>query len=214
MINPQKFVKMPPIKRIFDVIGSIILLLLLSPFIFLIFLAFFVEQIFSPSARGLFFYCEKRISGGQEFKLCKIRVCKESVIEEVRRREGFIHTAEIEKERQNLTRAGWFIKKVYLDEWPQLFSVLKGEMSLVGPRPANLVNYQKLLEKQIYTKSVIKAGLTGHFQSCKGRSCQTDTEMDTEYIEFCQTHSAGQILWLDLKIICRTIRTVLEHKGI
>lgn len=130
------------------------------------------------------------------------------------RHEGFIHTAEIEKKRENFTKVGWFIKKIYLDEWPQLFSVLKGEMSLVGPRPANLVNYQKLLDQKIYTKKVIKAGLTGYFQSCKGRSNQTDTEMDTEYIEFCQTHSAGQILWFDLKIIGQTIRTVLEHKGI
>lgn len=214
MINPHEFVKTPFIKRIFDIVGSIILLLLLSPFIFLFFLAFSVEQILSLSARGSFFYCETRISGGQRFKLCKIRICKQSALEEAVRREGFIHTAEIEKERQNFTRVGWLIKKIYLDEWPQLFSVLKGEMGLVGPRPANLVNYQKLLDQKIYTKAIIKAGLTGHFQSCKGRSCQTDIEMDAEYIEFCQTHSARQILWFDLKIIGQTIRTVLEHKGI
>lgn len=176
-------------------------------------MALFLEQIFSPSARGPFFYCEPRISEGHKFRLCKIRVWQQSVIDAELKKEGFIHTAKIEKERNNFLRVGWWLKKFYLDETPQLWNVLKGEMSLVGPRPPNLENYHQLLEQGIYTKKVIRAGLTGYFQSQKGRHTRSDMEMDAEYINFHRAHSTWQILWFDVKILWRTARVVWEHQG-
>lgn len=204
----------PKIKRIADIFGSLFFLAVLLPLFLIFFIALLIEQIFCPSARGPLFYCEERISGGKKFKMRKIRTCKQSVIDELLKKERFVHTAELEKDRRNFLSVGWILKKIYLDEAPQLWNVLKGDLSLVGPRPANLVNYQKLLDKGIYTKKIIKSGLTGYFQSYKGWHTESDEEMDTKYIEFCRAHSAADILWFDLKILARTFRRVLEHKGI
>lgn len=214
MLKKGEFVSIPLLKRIFDVVVSLLLIIILLPVFLFIFLMLLTEQLFVPSARGSLFYCEERISGGQLFKLCKIRIAKVKAIEKLKQDEGFIHTAHLEKDKNNLTSVGWLIKQFYLDEIPQLFSVLKGEMSLVGPRPVNLKNYQQLMKEGIYTKSASRAGLTGYFQSYKGKFSKGDIEMDTEYIEFCRTHSARQILWFDLKVIGRTVLRVLEHKGI
>ncbi|MEK7189785.1 MAG: sugar transferase [Patescibacteria group bacterium] len=214
MFTTDDFVHTLKIKRFFDISGSLILLIVLSPLLFIFFIALLIEQIFWPLARGQLFYCEERISGGQKFKMCKIRTCKQSAIDELLKKEKFVHTAELEKERRNFLSVGWILKKIYLDEAPQLWNVLKGDLSLVGPRPANLVNYQKLLDRGIYTKKIIKSGLTGYFQSYKGWHTESDEEMDTAYIEFCRTHTTIEIFWFDLKILARTFRRVLEHKGI
>lgn len=214
MLKQDDFIVTPRLKRIFDAAAACLLILFLSPFLTFFLFALILERIFSLQARGPFFYCEPRISGGREFKLCKIRVCRQAVIDSELKREGFIHTAEIEKDRGNFLRVGWWLKRFYLDEAPQLFNVLKGEMSLTGPRPANLVNYQNFLARGIYTKKAMKAGLTGSFQAVKGNQTRTDVEMDSEYIEFCRAHSPWQILWNDLKILGRTTRVIWEHKGI
>lgn len=214
MIYQEDFIPTPFLKRIFDVCGAVLAILVLFPFLVIFFIALMAERIISSAARGPFFYCEERISGGRSFCLCKIRVCLQAAIDEALRRHGFVHTTKLESQRQNFLPVGWWLKKFYLDEAPQLWNVLKGEMSLVGPRPANLENYQKLIKQGIYTKKAMRAGLTGYFQSYKGNNIRSDMEMDTEYIEFCRAHSAWQILWQDLKIIWRTIIVVLKHKGV
>lgn len=210
----KNFVEMPPLKRFFDIIISLALIIIYTPFWLIFFATLMIEYFFSPSARGPLFYCEQRISGGRKFKLCKIRVCRQSVIDGIKEKHGFVHTAEVEKDKSNFLKVGWIIKKIYLDESPQFFNVLSGDISLVGPRPPNIDNYQKLIEKGIRVKMDIRAGLTGSFQSYKGNFPKSDVELDQEYIDFCRSHSQWQILWFDFKIIFRTIGVILEHKGI
>ena len=112
------------------------------------------------------------------------------------------------KNDPRITRVGGFLRTTSIDELPQLFNVLKGDMSLVGPRPplpeevAQYNDYQRL-------RLVVTPGLTCFWQTADNRndiSFDKWVEMDIEYIE---TRTA----WLDMKIILRTIRVVIGREG-
>jgi len=216
MITKDTFVKINLLKRLFDIIVSTIILFVLLPFLLIAILAFLTEMLFSKKARGPILYCENRMSGGIEYKHCKIRSCVQSAYDKMFKEKGYIQTMVVEEDAKNLLKSGYYIKKIYLDEAPQLFNVLKGDLSLVGPRPKPTHDYQKkYIDNGFYTKKAVRGGLTGLFQSYKGHwNGRTDVGLDGEYIEYCQNHSAWQILLYDLKIIFRTAKVVLEHKGV
>ncbi|OGH88622.1 MAG: hypothetical protein A3J93_00805 [Candidatus Magasanikbacteria bacterium RIFOXYC2_FULL_42_28] len=214
-MNIDAPVQIPLFKRLFDVIFSIFFLILLAPFLMVAYILSVIEKIFDGAARGPWLYCEKRISAGKPFDFYKIRTCHLSAYEQCRREFGSIHTAFVENDK-NFTRVGRILKRVYLDEAPQLFNVLIGDMSLVGPRPKPPVEYEECLRAGNLTKKYLTAGLTGIFQSYKGHwpAGIGDKEMDGEYYELCRTGSGLKIVWNDCKIIARTIKVILEHKGI
>jgi lipopolysaccharide/colanic/teichoic acid biosynthesis glycosyltransferase len=202
----------PLVKRVFDIAVSSAIILILSPFILLIFLAMAIECLFAPSSRGPFFYKETRISEGKPFKLLKFRIFRMSAL---KNNGAFIHTKDLEKDKNNLSYAGRFLKRVYMDELPQLINVLKGDLSLVGPRPTNLVNSQKLLEKGRMSKFLIRGGLTGYYQTHKGNKYRQDQEeTDMRYVNFCRTNSGLKIVLYDAKIIFITIWTVFKAEGL
>jgi len=161
-------ISIPRAKRIFDIIVVLVLLFSLSPLVLLIMLWIFVEQIIIPASRGSILYCETRISAARPFKLCKFRIFKQEVLNREKERNKFIHTKPLEGDKKNLTYYGRFLKQVYLDELPQLINVLKGEMTLVGPRPTNLEISDRLRRSGDYTKEKMICGITGPFQSQKG----------------------------------------------
>src|SRR3989338_3732040 len=88
----DKIIKIPPLKRIFDVIISGLVLIIFSPLLLVIFLLAKLESLFNPEARGKFFYQEVRMSQDRPFNFYKIRIFKTKVLKEVLGREGFIHT--------------------------------------------------------------------------------------------------------------------------
>ena len=204
-------------KRLFDIIIGFFSILLFVPFILIILLAIFLEGIFISSSRGRFFYSEIRISLGEPFKIYKFRIFKEKSLKEALRlsKKDVIHTKELERDKNNLTYVGRFLTRVYLDEIPQLFNVLKGDISLVGPRPTNVENYERLILDGDFSKCLIKAGITGYFQSHKGllfNKSQKDSDM--EYIDFCRKNPGWKIILYDVKILLITIKTVLRAEGI
>jgi len=110
-----------------------------------------------------------------------------------------------------ITRVGRVIRRLSLDEAPQLFNVLKGDMSLVGPRPER-VSYVRLFETQIYRygdRHRVKAGITGWAQvhGLRGETSLADrVEWDNYYIE-------NFSLWLDLKIVGWTVRSMFSRSA-
>jgi lipopolysaccharide/colanic/teichoic acid biosynthesis glycosyltransferase len=208
-------VNIPLAKRIFDIVMSFLLIILFSPFIAVVLLLMGLEFLFISESRGSIFYSEIRISAGRPFRIYKFRIFKKHVLENILRKEGFIHTKKLERDKHNLTYTGRLLKQIYMDELPQLFNVLKGDMSLVGPRPTNIANAQQLYEEGCYSKFLIKAGLMGTFQLYKIRKGAYDQEAtDLKYIDFCRKSPGWKIIWNDFKIIILTIWTVLRAEGI
>ena len=112
------------------------------------------------------------------------------------------------KDDPRITKFGKFIRKTSLDELPQLFNILKGDMSIVGPRPCTDREYALYSEKD-KKRLLVPQGLTGEWQT-RGRSDTTFDEMvdmDLEYI----TSKRG--FWYDIKLILLTIPAVLKSKG-
>jgi lipopolysaccharide/colanic/teichoic acid biosynthesis glycosyltransferase len=204
-------------KRIFDFCFSLLILIVLSPLIILIYILAKAESIFYPASRGPFFYQETRISQGRPFTFYKIRIFKTAALGRAFKKDGIIHTKPLEQNIKNLTYAGRLLKKFYLDELPQIFNILKGEMSFVGTRPWNPHDYRRETSEGIYRKKIVKAGLTGLVQLYKGCHREFpggDQGLDDYYIAFCRRHNRARIMLFDLEIILRSFLKILKGEGL
>lgn len=125
----------------------------------------------------------------------------------------FIHTKPLER-NGSLTFVGKILKQIYMDELPQLWNVIEGDLSLVGPRPVNTEVYRRLMNEGITAKAFIKAGITGIFQSLKNERGKRSATLDQEYLDICRRSPWWQIIPNDIRIIFRTLKVILKAKGI
>lgn len=187
-------------KRDLDIILSILGLLCSLPITLLTALCIKLE---SP---GPIFYLQKRVGiRGKSFKVIKFRSMRQDA-----EKGGAVWA---QKNDARITRIGGFIRKVRIDEIPQMWNVLKGEMSFVGPRPERPVFVKKLTETIPYysLRHSVKPGLSGWAQVCYpyGAS-ETDALRKLEYDLY---YIKNQSIFIDLLVIFRTIKTVLFQKG-
>ena len=164
--------------------------------------------------RGPWLYRERRISRGREFDLLKFRTLRRDVLEA----EGGVagHARLFEADPKNLTWAARrVLKRWYLDELPQLFNVLRGDLSLVGPRPWPLQMVAQQVADGIDYRLRIMAGWTGPAQVKKGiTEPEGYTALDLGYVEACHTSSARQLLRHDLGILLETVKVVARGEGL
>jgi exopolysaccharide biosynthesis polyprenyl glycosylphosphotransferase len=187
------------LKRTFDVVVSAIGLILLFPF-FLI-----IALIIKATSPGPVFYVQKRVSlDGQEFNMLKFR----SMRADAEAESGPVWA---EKDDPRITAIGKFLRRSSLDELPQLINVLKGEMSLVGPRPERQHFVEQFREyiPQYRERHRVRCGMTGWAQvnGLRGQSpIEERTRYDLYYIE-------NWSLWFDLKIILLTFMEVARGEN-
>ncbi len=193
------------LKRLFDIVGSLVLLILTSPM--LIALAILI-RLDSP---GPVIFRQKRFGrGGRPFVAFKFRSMYEGAEAEQARLKCFNEaTGPIFKIRKDPrhTRVGRWMRRMSLDELPQLFNVLRGEMSLVGPRPpmiSEIEHYQEWHKQRME----VSPGMTGLWQ-VSGRSELTFDEMCMLDIYYIENWSP----WLDFWILLKTVPTVLLARG-
>ncbi len=166
----------------------------------------------SRTDRGGFFYREPRVSHGRLFGLLKFRTLRRDVLDQMRAADG--HARLYEADPDNLTWTGRrLLKPWYLDEVPQLLNVLRGDMSLVGPRPwpPEMVRRQ-VAEGRDYRNRIL-AGLTGPAQVTKGEGIPFE-DLDSHYLERCGTFSSWALVRYDLQILWQTVVVMARGEGL
>ena len=180
-------------KRLLDIVLSATALLLLSPL--LLYLAYLIRKnLGSP----VLFQQIRPAQGGKPFKMIKFRTMRDAVDKQ----------GKPLPDSERLTPFGQKLRASSLDELPELWNVLKGEMSLVGPRPL-LMEYLPLYNAQQMRRHEMKPGITGWAQ-INGRNATTWDERFAHDIWYIDHYS----FWLDLKILCLTFKKVWQKDGI
>jgi lipopolysaccharide/colanic/teichoic acid biosynthesis glycosyltransferase len=202
-------VRRPLAKRLLDVVVAGVLLLLLSPVVLAVLVAFAGDVALVPRDRGPILYHEPRISRGRTFGLLKFRTLRAGILAGAGG-----HARLFEADASNLTWLGRrVLKPWYIDEIPQLWNVLRGDISLVGPRPwpPPLVAQQRA--EGITYRDEVAAGLTGLAQLTKG-SNKRYADLDLAYIERCRTLGSWALVRYDLEILVRTVGVIARGQGL
>ena len=207
-------IRCPPSKRLLDKTVSIALLVLLSPAFAIVLAAMAVDMLLVAGDRGPFLYRERRVSQGHEFDLLKFRTLRRAALSQ--QADGEAHARLLEAAPENLTWAGRrVLKPWYLDELPQLLNVLKGDMSLVGPRPwpPSMVA-QQVAAGHDY-RNLVTAGWTGPAQVRKDVAEPSGyTELDLSYVDACRTYGAARLVRYDLGMLWQTVRLMARGEGL
>ncbi|HWJ44504.1 MAG TPA: sugar transferase [Gaiellaceae bacterium] len=199
----------PHPKRILDVAGATFLLVVLLPLELAVLAAYAADVLLSPRDRGALFYREPRVSRGRTFGLLKFRTLRMEVLAHAAG-----HARPLEADPSNLTWLGRrVLKPWYLDELPQLWNILRGDLSLVGPRPwpPELVERQRA--EGLTYRDDLTAGLTGPAQLTKGSS-RRYADLDLEYLDRTRRLKAWGLVRYDLKILVLTIRLMARGEGL
>ena len=185
-------------KRAIDIIGSLVGLIFLSPLLLIVAIAIKIED-----PKGKVFFSQNRCGkDNKEFPMYKFRSMvsnAEELLEELKSQNEMDGPVFKIKEDPRITKVGKFIRKTSIDELPQLFNILKGDMSIVGPRPAiphEVAEYNSYQRQRL----LVKPGLTCIWQVSGRNTIGFDEwiEMDLEYIE-------KRNLWMDIKLIFKTV---------
>jgi lipopolysaccharide/colanic/teichoic acid biosynthesis glycosyltransferase len=181
------------LKRLFDISVGFIALFVLSPMLLLISVCVWINM-----GRPVFFTQIRPGLDGRPFKMIKFRTMNDHLSFE----------GVLKNDSDRLTSFGRFLRSTSLDELPELWNVLKGEMSLVGPRPL-LMEYLPLYSSEQARRHEMRPGITGWAQ-VNGRNAISWDEkfiLDVWYVD-------NQSLLLDLKILWMTIKKVIRREGI
>ena len=180
-------------KRFIDFIGALLILLFASPILLVSSLLLFFAN------SGKMFFVQKRPGlNSKIFKIIKFKTMND-------KRDS---NGELLPDDKRLTKIGYWVRKLSIDELPQMINVLKGDMSLVGPRPL-LVDYLALYSDEQNRRHNVRPGITGWAQ-VNGRNTlewKKKFEYDVWYVDNCS-------FWLDIKILFLTVAKVFKTEGI
>jgi lipopolysaccharide/colanic/teichoic acid biosynthesis glycosyltransferase len=193
-------------KRFWDLVAASLALIILFPLLLVIAAAIYIDD---PHGSPIF--VQERVGkGGKRFYFFKFR---SMVMDAEKRLQGLLHQNEMDgpafkiKNDPRLTKLGRIIRRASLDELPQLINIIKGEMSVVGPRPPLPREVAQYGEYEMQ-RLLVKPGLTCYWQA-RGRceiGFQEWMEMDMKYVFH---HN----LWVDLKLVLLTVRAVVTGRG-
>jgi O-antigen biosynthesis protein WbqP len=184
-------------KRFYDTVGALIALILLSPIFTILILLIKIDS------KGPILFKQKRIGRHKKhFNILKFRTMKIDTPKDT-------STHLLKNPEQYITRLGKFLRKSSLDELPQIINILKGDMSIIGPRPALWNQYDLIEERDKYNVHILYPGITGYAQ-IKGRDTLAITDkakLDGYYVKHVS-------LILDIKIFILTFISIFKSDGV
>lgn len=203
---PIIYVRPCATKRAIDIAGAVVGLIVLAPMMLLVAIALRL------SGRGPVIFAQERCGlGGRRFRFYKFRTMIDGAEHQ---RASLVHLNEMRgpvfkiSRDPRITRLGAVLRKSSIDELPQLWNVLRGEMSLVGPRPPLPEEVARYDARQVQRLTVIP-GITGLWQ-VSGRSSIDDFET---WLELDLAYARRWSLWLDLRILAKTVVVVISARG-
>ena len=206
---------LPPrfFKSAFDKMVALVMLMFSAPIMLLLKLAYLVEGWFIPENAGPMFFYYNAISGGRIIPKYKIRLIKMKYIEPegAKRHDWIAFSAEWSPDSR--THVGEFAKKFYLDELPQFYSVLEGDMSIVGPRPLSILHYERDTAQGNVTRFLLRGGLLGLGHINKGTSEMGNPVYEYEYVDQYLKRSSWGLLMLDLWVIWQGVKVIIKGGG-
>ena len=185
------------VKRVIDLVLSVLAAVILSPLFLILFIAIKID---TP---GPIFFKQKRVGINKtHFNILKFRTMRIDTPKDT-------PTHLLGNPDQYITKVGKFLRKTSLDELPQIFNIIKGEMAIIGPRPALWNQYDLIAERDKYNANDVRPGLTGWAQ-INGRDelpITVKSELDGEYIQ-------KMNFAFDVKCFVGTITSVLKSDGV
>jgi lipopolysaccharide/colanic/teichoic acid biosynthesis glycosyltransferase len=200
-------------KRLFDIILSSLILLFTSPIFLLLKLGYIIEGLIFPENSGPLIYYYYAVSAGKVIPKYKIRIIKKKCIDIDGAKKHDWSAFSAEWKPQCRTLLGKFVKKYYLDELPQFWSVLKGDMSIVGPRPISVMHYERDRLQGNISRFLLRGGLLGLGHINKGTPEMGNPVYEYEYIDSYLKKSSLGLLFLDLWIIWKGILLIFKGGG-
>ena len=185
------------VKRLIDIILSLVGLILLSPLFLILIIAIKLDS------EGPVLFKQKRVGiNKSHFYILKFRTMRIDTPKDV-------PTHLLEDPEKWITRVGKFLRRTSLDELPQIINILRGEMSIIGPRPALWNQYDLIEERDKYGANDVRPGLTGWAQ-INGRDelpIEVKAKLDGEYVD-------KMSFWMDVKCFFGTIVSVVKKDGV
>lgn len=188
------------VKRLLDIIFSLLLVIPVS-IISLIFAALIKKEDHGP----VFYYAKRRGKDGKIFKMYKLRSMKVNA-PDIRNKDNSTFNSE---DDPRVTKVGRIMRKTSIDELPQVYNVVKGDMSFIGPRPITINRPLEDYDEDMRTRLRVRPGITGHAQAYV-RNSVSQEEKFRDDAEYAQHVTFGG----DFKILLKTISSVFEHKNI
>ena len=207
------FMKNKITKRVFDIIFSIFAIIIFTPVMVIVSI---LIKVISP--KGGIIYKQRRLGlNGKEFEVYKFRTMipnaekklQEMMQKDSKLKQEYLTYRKLKNDPRIIPYIGSFLRKTSLDELPQFFNVLKGDMSIIGPRPYikdefdNYPHYKSIIVS-------VKPGITGYWQTLSNRHDATFIERVKKDIEYIQNRD----LWLDFNIFFKTIYVMIFQKGL
>lgn len=187
----------PIVKRAIDIALSLLGLIILSPF----FVGLLI--LIKADSKGPVFFKQKRVGKGKRhFYILKFRTMRTDTPKDM-------PTHMLENPEAFITKMGGYLRRTSLDELPQLINIIKGEMSIIGPRPALWNQYDLIAERDKYGANDIRPGLTGWAQ-INGR----DTISIEEKAQYDGVYTKGYGFFMDIKVFLMTILIVIRGTGV